>query len=248
MLHYVGRPSAGSPTSRHSTRCGSVCRFSTFAAGDPSLSHASTPPRTCDEKSGLGARRNRRKKDHSQFINQIGACENRRLKEFPPGRVLAPLGCRLDPCRPQDIADNLVGHPVAQVGQCPHDPVVAPGWSLPGPFGPSALQAQAYSRSAGGSNTPGTFELAGRSAPAPAQDGVRPSLATRVTCARALRPSRLPMSASAGPLRIRQTQLGLRIRFSLRQVFVLEEAFLIDEAGHVGQQAQPLVVSDAERP
>jgi len=54
MLHYVGRPSAGSPTSRHSTRCGSVCRFSTFAAGDPSLSHASTPPRTCDEKSGLG--------------------------------------------------------------------------------------------------------------------------------------------------------------------------------------------------
>ena len=38
------------------------------------------------------------------------------LNEFPPCRVFAPLGRRLDAVPPQDVADGLVRHVVTEVG------------------------------------------------------------------------------------------------------------------------------------
>jgi hypothetical protein len=61
---------------------------------------------------------------------------------------------------------------VAQVGQCPHPPVV-PQLESSRAIWTIRLQAQADSRFGRGSNTPGTFEFA----PVPAPDGVRSSLA-----------------------------------------------------------------------
>ena len=77
-------------------------------------------------------------------------------------------------------------------------------------------------------------------------------LATRATSARALRPSRLPISASVDLSGLDKRSRGRQVRSHdpvfRSQVLILEEQFLVDQTSHIRQQAQPLVVPHAERP
>ena len=50
-----------------------------------------------------------------------------RLDELLPGGRATPLGRRWDLVTTQDVADRLIGDPMAQVGQRAHDPIIAPG-------------------------------------------------------------------------------------------------------------------------
>jgi hypothetical protein len=81
---------------------------------------------------------------------------------------------------------------------------------------------------------------------------VKAGLATQATCASALRPSRLPISASldlsGSDRRKRAGKCARRVLFSAGQVLVLEEQFPVDLAGQVGKQSQPLIVLHVERP
>ena len=82
----------------------------------------------------------------------------------------------------------------------------------------------------------------------PGEDGVRPGHASDLL-------QRLPAESltdlgQPGPLSIDQSQDRLTMRFQnpiLRhEVFVLQQQFLIDQTGHIGQQAYPLVISHPE--
>jgi hypothetical protein len=77
-------------------------------------------------------------------------------------------------------------------------------------------------------------------------------LATEATWAKALRPSRLPIFGQHGSFRIGQAQSGRQVCaqhpiFSCQE-FILEEQFLVDQAGHVGEQANPIVLFHLDRP
>ena len=72
-----------------------------------------------------------------------------RLDELPPGRVLAPLGCRLDAVPLQDVADRMVTHVVTQIGERSHDPIISPARVLPGHPNNSSLDLRPDSRRPG---------------------------------------------------------------------------------------------------
>ena len=75
-------------------------------------------------------------------------------------------------------------------------------------------------------------------------------LATRATSARALRPSRLPISAKADRIRQPQSrrQMGSQNAILCHQILVLEQQLLIDQASDVRQQSYPFVFFHLDRP
>ena len=52
--------------------------------------------------------------------------------ELSPGGVAFAFGCRAQPLALQNIADGLVGNPMAQINQGADDAVITPAWVLPG--------------------------------------------------------------------------------------------------------------------
>src|SRR6266851_4816807 len=82
----------------------------------------------------------------------------------------------------------------AQVGQRSHDPIISPAGVLPSHLNDQRLNLRRDSRSPGITAVFRAVEFAGNQPPVPAK--IVYGLATQATCARALRPSRLPISAS----------------------------------------------------
>ena len=77
-------------------------------------------------------------------------------------------------------------------------------------------------------------------------------LATEATWARALRPSRLPISAkvdfSGSDKRNRAGRCARRIRFSAAKYSFWRSSSLVDQTGHVGEQTYPFVLFHLDRP
>jgi hypothetical protein len=73
---------------------------------------------------------------------------------------------------PQDIANRLIGYLVSQIGQRPHNPVIAPVPVLPGHPNDQLLDFSLDARSARAA-TRRAIELADDQLAMPAQDGVR---------------------------------------------------------------------------
>jgi len=67
---------------------------------------------------------------HNQFLVPA--------QELLPGRLSAPLRCRLDPVPLQNLGDRAAGYLMPQVGQCALDPMIAP---IPVLFGHSNHQS-----------------------------------------------------------------------------------------------------------
>ena len=157
-----------------------------------------------------------------------------RLDELPPGRVLAPLGCRLDAVPLQDVADRLVTHVVTQIGERSHDPIISPARVLHGHPNNSSLDLRPDSRTAGIGAVSGTVEFAGDQPPVPGQDCVGLGHAGYL-CQRLASESLTDLGQS-GPLRIgsrsRAGRCARRIwfsaaRYSTRRVNVCQKAQLL---------------------
>jgi hypothetical protein len=88
----------------------------------------------------------------------------------------------------QDIADRLIADLVPQIGQRPHNSVIAPITVLPGHANDQLLNFSLDSRPAGASTRLRAIEFAGDQLAVPDQDGVR--RATLASSARTLRPNR----------------------------------------------------------
>ena len=65
---------------------------------------------------------------------EVGTCQNGHMggDEILPGRILTPLGCRLDPVSTKDVAHRLIGDGVAEIGQGSDDAVVSPAGVISG--------------------------------------------------------------------------------------------------------------------
>jgi hypothetical protein len=74
---------------------------------------------------------------------------------------------------PQDIANRLIGNLVAQIGQRPRDPVIAPVPVLPGHTNDQLLDLSLDARPARASTRLRAIELAGDKLAIPAEDSVR---------------------------------------------------------------------------
>ena len=132
------------------------------------------------------------------------------LNEFPPGRVLAPLRRRLNAMPPQDVADSLIRHAMAEVSYRSHDPIVTPAGVLPGHLNDQRLHRRPYAWATGMAAVLGTVELARDQSPIPRQNGVWFSDAGHVR--ESFAPKSFANLGELRPLRIRQTQAGRQVR------------------------------------
>jgi hypothetical protein len=94
----------------------------------------------------------------------------------------------------QDIADRLMAYTISQIGQRPGNPVITPVPVLLGQTNDQLLDLARHPRPAWAATGFRAIELAGDQLVIPGQDGV--GLATVATSARAVRPSRCPISPS----------------------------------------------------
>src|SRR5262245_34705163 len=139
-----------------------------------------------------------------------------RPDEFLPGRRAAPLRCWSDVVPTQDVAYGLVGDLMTEVGQGAYDAVISPAAVLPRQPYHQRFYFRRNTRAAGiGTKAdPSNFCATSRRYQARRVSG----LATCAISCRALRPSRLAISASvsrsASDNRSRAGRCALRMRFS----------------------------------
>src|ERR1700687_909502 len=126
----------------------------------------------------------------------------------PCGRVLA-LGCWRQSVALQDIAHRLIGNLVPQIGQCPHNSVIAPVRVLLGHANDQLLKSSVDPGSAWGSPHLRATELAGDQLAVPCQDGVWPGH----SCHLAEDPAAQSMTnlTEPGSLGVRETRPPLQI-------------------------------------
>ena len=103
-----------------------------------------------------------------------------RGNEILPGRILAPLRCRLDPVAAEDIAHRLIGNGVAEIGQSSDDAVVSPAGVLSGEAHNERFQFGCYPGSAWSGAEFRAIIFAGNEPPVPAEEVS--GLATQATC------------------------------------------------------------------
>ena len=158
---------------------------------------------------------------------------------LPPGRVLASSGGRLDAVSPQDVADCLIGHVMTQVGERTNDAIVPPAGVLASHFHNQCFDFGPDSRAAWIAALFRTVEFAGDQPSVPCQDRVW--LGNLGYLSQRFASETLTDLRQRGPLGVRQAHPRRQMRpqdsVFRSQVLVLEEQFLVDQAGHVGQQA-----------
>jgi len=88
--------------------------------------------------------------------------------------VIVPFVCGAGgmPVAPQHIADDLVSHRLAEIGQRTRNPVIAPAGILPGHADNELLDVVVNLRSADLSARLGAIELPGDELPVPAEDRI----------------------------------------------------------------------------
>jgi hypothetical protein len=91
----------------------------------------------------------------------------------PSCRALA-FWCRRQAMTLQDVADRLIADLVPQIGQRPHNPVIAPVTIFPRHPNDQLLNFSLDLRPAGASTSFRAIEFAGHELAVPSQDGVRP--------------------------------------------------------------------------
>jgi hypothetical protein len=160
--------------------------------------------------------------------------------ELLPGRRLTPFGSRCDVVAAQDVAYGLVRNTMAEVRQRAGNAVVTPARVLAGEANHQILDLWTGAGSARIGTGSRTIELAGDKPPIPSENGVW--FGHTGTFSRALRPSRLPISASVqrsgSDRRSRAGRCARRIRFSAaRYSFCSSSSWLTNPVTYASRRA-----------
>ena len=147
----------------------------------------------------------------------------------------------------EDVTDCLVGNAVTEIRQGTHDPVIAPTDILLSHSDNERFHLRIDSRPTGIASVFGSIELVRDQPAVPGQNGV--GLGHTRYPGQSLAAESFADLGERGSLRIRETQTRRQLRAENAvfggQVLVLEEQFLIDQAGHVRQQADPAILFHA---
>jgi hypothetical protein len=167
---------------------------------------------------------------------QMGPNEGR-----PRGCALALWGGRQTVAL-QDIANRLIADLIPQIGQCPHNPVIATITVLLGHADDQLLDLAADPRPTRSSTGLRAIEFAGHHLAVPSQDGVwsghirhlGENLATQAM-------TNLAQRGSLGVGELQPLfQPGLQDAIFGGQIFVPRQQLLVHHASHVGQDARPI--------
>src|SRR5262245_50498295 len=92
--------------------------------------------------------------------------------EILPSSGRLPLWRRREAMALEDVADGLVAHGISEVGQCPHNPIIAPRTIFVGHADNQGLQLWVDLRSSWSLALGGAVELLGHQFAVPGEDGV----------------------------------------------------------------------------
>ncbi len=159
----------------------------------------------------------------------------------PSCRALA-FWCRRQAMTLQDVADRLIADLVPQIGQRPHNPVIAPVTVLPRHANDQLLNFSLDLRPAGASTSFRAIEFAGHEVAVPSQDGVRPGDIGHL--AENLAAQSMTDLAERGSLGVRELQpplqLGLQDAIFGGQIFDPRQQLLVHHPRDEGQNACPI--------
>ncbi len=142
----------------------------------------------------------------------------------------------------QDVADRLIADLVPQIGQRPHNPVIAPVTVFPRHPNDQLLNFSLDLRPAGASTSFRAIEFAGHEVAVPSQDGVRPGDIGHL--AENLAAQSMTDLAERGSLGVRELQpplqLGLQDAIFGGQIFDPRQQLLVHHPRDEGQNARPI--------
>jgi len=162
--------------------------------------------------------------------------------EVPPGGGLAPLRHRGDAMPAQDVAHSLVGHLIPKIGQCSHNPVIAPAGVLASQANHQILDLWTGARQAGVRRClePSNFSATSRRYQARMVSGLARRATGAVLCV--LNACRFPPGWPA------RNQRVASLAFKIRLVLILQQEFLVNQSGNVGQKPRACGCVRPQRP